>query len=426
MTPLLQPILGGVVPEWLVIVLSHLAVTALVLLGAAVMMMLAVWAERRILPRIQKRLRPNPVGPAGLLESISHGMKMFFKEDIVPRAADRWIHILAPIVALAPVAMMLAVIPWGRGLVAVDLDVGVLYVAAVSSISGVGLLMAGWGSSNRFALLGAMRAVAQLVSYEIPMIIAILGMVLLSGGMSLARMPELQGGLPIVGTTLAGVPDLGLGWFVFTPVGLLGFAIFFICVLAEGERTPFDIPEADSEIIAGYMTEYSGMKFAVFYLAQYILNLALAMVTAVLFLGGWQGPGIAWLAANGLDIPAAVLSLIYMLLKVWLLFFVMVLLRGAFPRLRVDQLLSFAWKFLLPLALVNVGSIAIWIALTNWSAAQWGGVLNLDMLAAWQRQLLAVAVTAVINIAAYRWVLAINQPQQPETPDELIGAAQAS
>ncbi|HMP40065.1 MAG TPA: NADH-quinone oxidoreductase subunit NuoH [Roseiflexaceae bacterium] len=426
MTPLLQPILGGVVPEWLVIVLSHLAVTALVLLGAAVMMMLAVWAERRIIARMQDRLGPNRVGPAGLLQSIADGVKMFVKEDIVPRAADRWIHILAPIVALAPVAMMLAVIPWGRGLVAVDLDVGVLYVAAVSSISGVGLLMAGWGSSNRFALLGAMRAVAQLVSYEIPMIIAILGMVLLSGGMSLARMPELQGGLPIVGTTLAGVPDLGLGWFVFTPVGLLGFAIFFICVLAEGERTPFDIPEADSEIIAGYMTEYSGMKFAVFYLAQYILNLALAMVTAVLFLGGWQGPGIAWLAANGLDIPAAVLSLIYMLLKVWLLFFVMVLLRGAFPRLRVDQLLSFAWKFLLPLALVNVGSIAIWIALTNWSAAQWGGVLNLDMLAAWQRQLLAVAVTAVINIAAYRWVLAINQPQQPETPDELIGAAQAS
>jgi NADH-quinone oxidoreductase subunit H len=420
MNELLQPLLGGIAPAWLITLLAHVLVAAIVLVAGVGTMMLQVWVERRVIARMQDRLGPNRVGPEGLLQSIADGVKMFTKEDIVPRAADRWVHTLAPIVALTPVAMMLAVIPWGRGLVPVDLEVGVLYVAAVSSVAGVGLMMAGWSSSNKFALLGAMRAVAQLVSYEIPMIIALLGVVLLTGGMSLARMPELQGGLPIVGATFPGAPDLGLGWFVFTPVGLLGFLIFFICALSEGERTPFDIPEADSEIVAGYMTEYSGMKFAVFYIAQYMLNFALAMVTAVLFLGGWQGPGVAWLVDAGLELPAAILSLVYMLLKAWGLFFVMIWVRGAFPRLRVDQLMGFAWKFLLPLALVNLGSIALWIAITGWSAAQWGGAVNLDAMTPWTRQLLAVAVTAAINIAAFRWVLQLNQPQaEPAAFEEL-------
>ncbi len=396
-------------PGWLVAALNHAIIAGILLIAGATTMMLQVWVERRVIARMQDRLGPNRVGPEGILQSIADGIKMFTKEDIVPRAADRWVHLLAPIVALAPIAMMLAVLPWGRGLVAVDLEVGVLYIAAVSSISGVGLMMAGWGSRNTFALLGAMRSIAQLIAYEIPLIIALLGIVLLTGGMSLARMPELQSGIPLFGSSIPGAPDLGLGWFIFTPVGLLGGIIFFICALAEGERTPFDIPEADSEIVAGYMTEYSGMKFAVFYIAQYLLNFALAVLTAVVFLGGWQGPGVAWLADAGLGAAASLLSLLWLLLKAWAIFVLMVIIRAAVPRLRVDQLMAFAWKYLLPLALVNVASAALWVGLTQWSSIEWGNLIPIDALTPWQRIGVAAIVTAVLNISATRWVLRINR-----------------
>jgi NADH-quinone oxidoreductase subunit H len=298
----------------------------------------------------------------------------------------------------------------------------VLFVVAISSVSAVGLMMAGWGSNNKFALLGAMRAVAQMVSYEIPAVLGLLGVVLLTGTMSLAKYPELQSGIPIMGNTLQnyGVPDLGLGWFVFTPVGLVGFMLFFISVLAEGERTPFDIPEADSEIVAGYMTEYSGMKFAVFYLGQFVLNYALSMVAAIAFLGGWQGPGVGLLVATGnsfLIFLGGALSVVYLLIKAWGLFFVMIWLRGAFPRLRVDQLMGFAWKFLLPLALVNILSIALWVSILNWGTAQ--GLPFLDGLEPWVRQLIALVVTAIINGAAYYWLLLLNGRPQGETGAEL-------
>jgi NADH-quinone oxidoreductase subunit H len=233
--------------------------------------------------------------------------------------------------------------------------------------------------------------------------------VLLTGGMSLARMPELQAGVPLFGSSIPGAPDLGLGWFIFTPVGLLGCIIFFICALAEGERTPFDIPEADSEIVAGYMTEYSGMKFAVFYIAQYLLNFALAVLTAVVFLGGWQGPGVAWLADAGLGAAASLLSLLWLLLKAWAIFVLMVIIRAAVPRLRVDQLMAFAWKYLLPLALVNVASAALWVGLTQWSSIEWGNLIPIDALTPWQRIGVAAIVTAVLNISATRWVLRINR-----------------
>jgi NADH-quinone oxidoreductase subunit H len=272
-------------------------------------------------------------------------------------------------------------------------------------------MMAGWGSNNKFALLGAMRAVAQMVSYEIPAVMALVGVVLLTGTMSMAVYPELQSGIPIMGDTLSeyGVPDLGLGWFVFTPVGFVGFILFYIAVLAEGERTPFDIPEADSEIVAGYMTEYSGMKFAVFYLGQFVLNYALSMIAAIAFLGGWQGPGVGLLVATGepfLVFLGSALSVLYLMIKAWFLFFVMIWLRGAFPRLRVDQLMGFAWKFLLPMALVNIFSIAIWVSILNWGSAQ--GLWFLDDLELWMRQLIAFVVTALINGLAYYGLLQLN------------------
>jgi NADH-quinone oxidoreductase subunit H len=432
MVDVVRFLLEGLIPEWLIYLIAYIIVTTILLIVAPLTMMMQVWFERRAVARMQDRLGPNRVGPAGLLQSIADGVKMFTKEDIVPRAADRWVHLLAPIIAVAPVMFMLAVIPWGRGVVPADVNVSVLFVVAISSVSAVGLMMAGWGSNNKFALLGAMRAVAQMVSYEIPAVLGLLGVVLLTGTMSLSKFPELQAGIPIVGNTLQdlGVPDLGLGWFVFTPVGLVGFMLFFISVLAEGERTPFDIPEADSEIVAGYMTEYSGMKFAVFYLGQFVLNYALSMVAAIAFLGGWQGPGVGLLVAAGLPFLAGALSVIYLLIKAWFLFFVMIWLRGAFPRLRVDQLMGFAWKFLLPLALVNIFSIGLWVAIMLWgSDPKWTVTLNpfgLINLLGWLetaspvvRQLFAWLITAIINGAAYYWLLLLNGRPRGETAAEL-------
>jgi NADH-quinone oxidoreductase subunit H len=381
--------------------------------------------------RMLDRRGPNGVGPAGLLQAVADGVKMFTKENITPRAADKWVHLIAPIVATAPVMFLFAVIPWGRGLEPSATDVSVLFVVAISSISAVGLMMGGWGSNNKFALLGAMRAVAQMVSYEIPAVIALLSMVLFTSTMNLNSYSALQGGIPLLGSTLAdaGVPDLGLGWFVFTPIGLLGFAIFFICVLSEGERTPFDIPEADSEIVAGYMTEYSGMKFAVFYMGQFLFNYAFSMVAAIVFLGGWNGPGVGLLVQAGVPFLAGLLSIVYLLIKAWFLFFVMIWLRGAFPRLRMDQLMGFAWKFLLPLALINILSAALWLTVMLWgSDPKWTVTIapfGLNLLGwlepapVWARQLLGLAITGVINTGAFFWLLQVNRRVGGETPAEL-------
>jgi len=212
----------------------------------------------------------------------------------------------------------------------------------------------------------------------------------------------------------------------------VGFLLFYIALLAEGERTPFDIPEADSEIVAGYMTEYSGMKFAVFYLGQFVLNYALSMVAAIAFLGGWQGPGVGLLVATGngfLIFLAGALSVLYLLIKAWFLFFVMIWLRGAFPRLRVDQLMAFAWKFLLPLALINIFSIGVWVAIMRWGAApEWTFKLVifgadlfgwLETASAWGRQVFAWLITAIINGAAYYWLLLVNRRPAGETGAEL-------
>jgi NADH-quinone oxidoreductase subunit H len=418
MTDILRSILGGQLPDWLIVVIGSLLGITVILLVAVGNMMLMVWFERRVVARMQDRLGPNRVGPAGLLQSIADGVKMFTKEDIVPLAADRWVHLLAPIITVAPVMLMLAVVPWGRGMVPIEMETAALFVVAVSSISAIGLMMAGWSSSNTFALLGAMRAVAQLISYEIPAVISVVAAVLVYGTMQFSRMPELQGGLPFVGAT-AGI-DLGLGWLVFTPVGLIGFGVFFICSLAEGERTPFDIPEAESEIVAGPMTEYSGMKFALFYIGQYVLNFVLAMIGAIIFLGGWQGPGVAQLTG---DVAWAgnLLSLVYLLLKVWGLFFVMVWLRGALPRLRIDQLLDLAWKLLLPLALINLLSAALWLPLTQWDSTNGFGFLE-----SWSpiaRQLLAFAITAAIGGAGLWWLLQANQESEQDVFEEIGSGA---
>ena len=397
-------------PSWLISLVSHILVATLLFLIAPLQMLFLTYYERRAIARMQDRIGPNRVGPEGIFQPVADGVKMFTKEDIVPTAADRWVHLIAPCVVVAPTMLMFAVVPWGPGMVPVDLNVGLLFFFAISSISAVGLMMAGWASNNKFALLGAMRAVAQMVSYEIPAILSLLAIVMLTGTLSIVELINAQAGLFISSVDLPGVPDLGLGWFVFTPVGFLACICFFIAALAEGERTPFDIPEADSEIVAGYMTEYSGMKFGLFYLAQYLLNFLLCAITATIFFGGWQGPGVNWLYAQAItptnldgswifNLLAGVLGVSYFLVKTYALFFLMIWIRGAYPRLRVDQLMEFGWKFLIPLTVVNIFSAAIWIGLTRWGAAE--GLALLESWTPFMRWAAAFAVTLGLNLASY-------------------------
>jgi NADH-quinone oxidoreductase subunit H len=385
--------------NWLSTTLSYLTITTAILIVGSVGMMLLTWVERRGIAYMQDRRGPNRVGPFGLLQPVSEAIKTITKEDITPDGADRWVHFLAPVVVLFSTIMAFAVIPWGNLLPMPEFNVGVLYIVAVSSLHTLGMLMAGWGSNNKFALLGGMRAAAQMISYEIPQVMSLVAIVMIVGSMNVAD---------VVAQQTNGWDNI-LSWFVFTPVGLLGFFIFWISSLAEGERTPFDIPEADSEIVAGYMTEYSGMKFAVFYLANYMTNLAVCAVTAGVFLGGGAGPGST--IEGGLG---TLLSIGYFLGKTLGLFFIMVWIRGTVPRLRVDQLMAFAWKFLLPLALINIFTTSIWIMVARWGAEQgvpWADALGepdsfLRLAAAW-------IVTLVINGAAVLLVLRLNTRRGP-------------
>lgn len=423
----LNSILGLGAPGWVVALISHLMVMTLLFVVAPFQMLFLTYFERRAIARMQDRVGPNRVGPEGLLQPVADGVKMFTKEDIVPQAADKMVHLLAPIVTAAPTMFMFVVVPWGPGMVPVDLNVALLFFFAVSSVSAVGLLMAGWASNNKFALLGAMRAVAQMVSYEIPALLSLLFALMLTGSMSIVGIIEAQAGFLVSRNDVPGVIDLGLGWFVFTPVGFLSFVCFFIAALAEGERTPFDIPEADSEIVAGYMTEYSGMKFGLFYLAQYVLNFLLCAITAIVFFGGWQGPGVGWLIAMGVspenpngnplfNVLAGVLGTYYFLAKTYLFFFLMVVVRGALPRMRVDQLMDFGWKFLIPLTMVNIISAALWLAIMRWGGPQgFAWLEGLGNAGSWSRYGLAFVVTLLINAGAYiliAWVnrLASKQP----------------
>jgi NADH-quinone oxidoreductase subunit H len=305
---------GGFWWHWLVFSVIVIAFVLVLVMGF-------VYIERRGMARMQVRLGPNRTGPFGLLQPVADAVKLLLKEDIVPLKADKIVHFLAPIVALTPVIMVFAVVPFSDGALLSDLNVGILYVVAVASVASVGIFMAGWGSNNKYSLLGAMRDVAAVVSYEIPLVLSIIGVVIMAGSLSLNQIVQAQ----------------EIPFILFQP---LGFIIFFIAGCAEINRSPFDLMEADSELTAGFHTEYSGIKFALFYLAEYGEALALSSIIATIFLGGWRGPLLPpWL---------------WFVLKVIIVFFVMVWTRTTFPRTRIDQLMALAWKFLFPLALINL------------------------------------------------------------------------
>jgi NADH-quinone oxidoreductase subunit H len=313
---------------------------------------LTTWLERKGLGRIQNRLGPNRVGPYGLFQPIADGLKMVTKEDIVPRNADKLIHFLAPVVLVVPTLLAYAVLPFGRNLVPIDLDAGILFFFAVGASTELSVFMAGWSSRNKYSLLGAMRAIAQMISYEIPLIISSVPVIMLAGSLSLVQIVAKQGGHSFFGL----VPD----WNVFKPWGLAGFMIFLTASLAESNRSPFDIPEAESEIIAGHLTEYSGFKYALFFLAEYLGMFALSGLAVTLFLGGWNAP-CAFLD----PVP----SYLWFFIKLMGLVFLFIWIRGTLPRLRVDQLLNLAWKFMLPMALLNLVVAAVWHFTSEWNVA---------------------------------------------------------
>lgn len=286
-----------------------------------------IWIERKVAARVQDRIGPNRVGPFGLLQSVADAVKMITKEDITPTGADKFIYNLAPIIAFASVVLIWAVIPFTPLHIGADLSIGILYFVAVASIGTVKIMIAGWSSNNKYALLGAFRTIAQLLSYEVPLVLALLIPVMISGTMSMQELVRQQSGM----------------WFFFmAPVAAI---MFFIANLAETGRAPFDLLEAESEIIAGYNIEYSGFKWGMFMAGEFMHAFTACLLTAVVFLGGWWGPGVEQLP---------VLGFIYLGLKTGVVYLFALILRSTVPRVRIDQLMALNWKWLVPISVANV------------------------------------------------------------------------
>ncbi|MEB3166000.1 MAG: NADH-quinone oxidoreductase subunit NuoH [Cyanobacteriota bacterium] len=320
-----------------------------VLVAAVVGVLVNVWLERKISAAVQQRIGPEYAGPLGVLQPMADGLKLVFKEDIIPARADGLLFTLGPVLVLVPVILSWLVVPFGQNLLISNVGVGIFLWIALSSIQPIGLLMSGYSSNNKYSLLGGLRAAAQSISYEIPLALAVLAVVMMSNSLSTVDIVNQQAG--------AGI----LSWNIWRqPVG---FVIFWICALAECERLPFDLPEAEEELVAGYQTEYAGMKFALFYLGSYINLVLSALLVAVLYLGGWSFPvPVEWIAntfglpvdAPALQVVTGTLGIVMTVLKAYLLVFFAILLRWTVPRVRIDQLLDLGWKFLLPVALVNL------------------------------------------------------------------------
>lgn len=308
-------------------------VVIVVLLGFAIVTVLFLtYMERKVVARIADRIGPNRWGPFGLLQPVADAVKMLIKEDITPRSADFWLFNIAPIVIIVPALLVYAVIPFGPGMIATDLNIGILFIVALGAFSMLAMLMAGWGSDNKYALLGSFRGVAQLISYEVPMVLVIVSVVMISGSLSMTKIVETQT-----------VPHI-----LIMPIA---FVIYLLCAAAEVGRSPLDLLEADSEIVAGYFIEYSGMKFALFFLAEYINLFVIAAVCTTLFLDGWKGPILP--------------PYVWFLIKCYAIIFILMWFRGTLPRFRIDQMLNMAWKVFVPLALINIVLVGVVTKITS-------------------------------------------------------------
>ena len=323
--------------EWLV---KSVVIILILLTGFAYM----TWIERKVVAHMQSRIGPNRAGPFGLLQPVADGIKLMFKEDIIPAQADKVVYQLAPVMSMVPALIAFAVIPIGDSITVfgrtialrlADVNVAILYLLATSSLAVYGIVLAGWSSNNKYALLGGLRSSAQMISYELALGLSIVGVVMLAGSFSLVDIVKAQSRVPFV---------------VLQP---LGFLIFLICAVAETNRHPFDLPEAEQELIAGYHTEYTGLKFALFFMAEYIHVITASAVAVTLFWGGWRGPFLS-----------EVLGPLWFGIKVLVFLFFFVWIRASWPRMRYDRLMDLGWKVLLPLALLNVvltaGGIVLW------------------------------------------------------------------
>ncbi|MSQ41949.1 MAG: NADH-quinone oxidoreductase subunit NuoH [Dehalococcoidia bacterium] len=373
-------------------------------------LLVLVWVERRVLARMQIRRGPNRVGPFGLLQPVADAIKLIQKETIIPRGADRLMYYLPPLLVFIPLMLVMGALPWAPRMIYLDLNVGVLYVIAVSSLSTLAIFMAGWSSNNHYALLGAMRTIAMMISYEIPQSIALLPVVLITGSMSLGGIVEWQA-------------DHNLWLAPMLPLALF---TFFFASTAELNRTPNDIAEAESEIIAGFHTEYSGMKFGLYYAVEMGNATAVAALVTTMFLGGWSAFGLEeWVP------PYAIFAV-----KVSAVYFLFIWLRGTLPRFRLDQLMAFAWKYLIPLSILNTFVVAVESSI----AARWevAGVVSLGLITLFNLGFTIVAARAWTRALGYRpqrerllrprlttavgGLLAAQRLQREATPDSASGA----
>ncbi len=307
---------------WLIIQIAILVTVAMLHVAYA------TYFERKVIGHMQVRMGPMRVGPHGLLQPIADGIKSFFKEDIIPSCADRPGFIAAPVICLASMMAALAVLPFARGWALSNLNIGLLFIFAMSSLASYGVILAGWASNSKFTFLGGMRSMAQVISYEISMGLSLIGVMMLAGSLNLGEIVMAQG-------------DSFFGMYVFKQ--LLGFFVFVVAMLAETNRVPFDLPEAETELVSGYCTEYSGFRYAIFFMAEYIGMMVMASIGVICFLGGWHGP---------FAIP--VLPFFWFVLKLYGIMFFFMWIRSTLPRYRYDQLMEIGWKIMIPLALVNI------------------------------------------------------------------------
>ncbi|MEA1980633.1 MAG: NADH-quinone oxidoreductase subunit NuoH [candidate division Zixibacteria bacterium] len=321
----------GLPQPWLDIV-RYTALGAMMFGVLSLIALFLVWWERKIAGHIQQRFGPMRNGWHGWYQTIVDAVKLLQKEDILVVARDKMVFFWAPVLCFLVAFLAYVTIPFGEGLIVADLNVGILYIMAVTTFTAISLLMAGWGSNNKYALLGGMRSAAQAVSYEVPMVASILVIVVFVGSLSMVDIVNAQSGFLY-------------NWFIFkVPFGPIAFVTYIIAATAEANRTPFDIPEAEQELVAGYNVEYSGMKFAMFFLAEFINGFTVSAIAVTLFLGGWHGP------LNGSFLP----SWVWFFLKTFGIVFLLMMFRWTYPRLRVDQLMGFAWKFLVPVTFANL------------------------------------------------------------------------
>ena len=322
-----------------ILILVKGIITATLLLTAFGVM---TWVERKVLARFQFRPGPNRLGPAGVMQFVADGLKLVFKEEIIPTAADRVVYLMAPFISLTAAIIAFAVIPWGPPIhifgqtVPMEIggpNIGILFIFAITSLGVYGMILGGWASSNKYSLLGGLRSTAQIISYELAMGLAVTGVLLVAGSADLNTIIAKQYHL----------------WFIVPQI--VGFIIYVITMVAETNRTPFDLPEAENELVAGYHTEYTGLKWAMYMMAEYINMITVSGLATTLFLGGWHGP---WLPPE-----------IWFLIKVSLFMYFFIWLRATLPRLRYDRLMAFGWKVLLPVALLNTLATAVWVAVAR-------------------------------------------------------------